>query len=325
MSAEPSAPAPRGAIPSVSTPTVGVIGLGQMGRRMAARLVRAGFPTRGFDIAAGARAASAADGVEVMPSAEQVAASASILLLSLPDQSVLERTLAGADAAKGLEVAGRIIIDTTTTSVETAQRMSNLVGRRGGEFLDAPVTGGTTGAESGRLTFMVGGEVAVFARARPVFEALGIKTVHVGPSGHGQAAKMVNQMLMAAIYVSVAESFSFAAQLGVDVGRVYEAVEGGGAQSRLLSAIRPGLVTGVMRENGNLGQHGKDIDYVMEEACRRRIPLPLTAAVHQFYQLSRALGFAGVASGDMWAVWERVLGVDLSATTGLRASDTGEG
>jgi 3-hydroxyisobutyrate dehydrogenase-like beta-hydroxyacid dehydrogenase len=281
---------------------------------MASRLVRAGFPTRGFDIAAGARAASAAEGVEVLPSAGDVAAASSVLLLSLPDQQVLERTLAGGVDDGALEVGGRIIIDTTTTTVGVAQRLSALVGSRGGAFLDAPVTGGTLGAESGRLTFMVGGDAGVFERVRPVFEALGTKAVHVGPSGHGQAAKMVNQMLMAAIYTSVAEAFAFAAQLGVNIERVYDSVEGGGAQSRLLSAIRPGLLEGRVRENGNLGQHGKDIDYVMEEACGRRIPLPVTSAVHQFYQTARALGFAGAASGDMWAVWERILGIDLSAT-----------
>lgn len=300
--------------PLAEPPTVGVIGLGQMGRPMSANLVRRGFATSGYDVNETALAAAAATGVQNEASARAVLTRSHVVILSLPTEQALETLLVGEGGLCEEDLSGRILVDTTTTTVSLAESMARAVAARGGAFLDAPVTGGVSGAEKGNLTIMVGGDAAAFAEARPVLEAIGERLVHVGPSGHGQVAKMVNQMLMAAIYTSVAEAFAFAAQMGADVSRVYEAVEHGGAESRLLSAIKPSLLNGTVSNNGNLNQHGKDIDYVMAEAIRRQLYLPVAGAVHAFFQMSRSLGFGQVRCHEMWAVWEKLLDIRIKDT-----------
>lgn len=298
----------------MNTQTVGVIGLGQMGKPMAANLVKRGFRTLGCDVSAASLAAAAELGVIPAASAREVFAAADVTVLSLPTQEILEQVVLGAGGLIEVAQAPKIIVDTTTTTVALAQRLHAALAVKGVAFLDSPVTGGVAGAEQAALSIMIGGEAEAVARARPVFDALGNNIVHIGPSGHGQVAKMVNQMLMAAIYTSVAEGFAFAAQFGADVEKVFQAVEQGGAKSKQLSTIGPSLIAGTVRTNGNLAQHGKDIGYVIAEANHRKFFLPITSAVHEFYQLSRTLGFGRNSSHDMWAVWEKLLGIDLRAT-----------
>jgi len=291
---------------------VAVIGLGAMGGPMAANLARKGFRTLGFDPRPEAMAAAREAGVEPASSAADAFRQAEAALLSLPNQETMENVVLG-EGGLLAHAGGRCVIDATTTTVTMAQRVARAVEEAGGAFLDAPVSGGAGGARDGTLCVMVGGERGAFEAHRDVLEAIGTTVVHVGPSGHGQVAKLVNQMLMAAIYVSVAEAFAFAAQLGADVSKVYAAIEKGGCRSALLDAIKPNLLSGVLSTGGNLAMHGKDIDYVMDEATRRKLALPLTAQVHAFYNLSRTLGFGEIWSGEMWAVWEKMLGIDLTA------------
>ena len=291
-----------------------MIGLGQMGRPMAANLVKRGFRTLGVDVSAAAVAAAQSGGVEAVGSVADLLAAADIVVLSLPTQEVLRHVVLGPDGVLASARAGTIVVDTTTATPALAQELAKALAQRGVEFVDAPVTGGVAGAEQGTLSVMMGGSVNAVEAARPVIAAIGTNLVHIGPSGHGQVAKMVNQMLMAAIYTSVAESFAFAVQCDADVARIFQAVENGGARSKLLSDIKPYLLGGTPRTNGNLAQHGKDIDYVVDEANRRNIFLPITSAVHEFYQLSRTLGFGGNSSHDMWAVWEKLLAIDYTKT-----------
>jgi 3-hydroxyisobutyrate dehydrogenase-like beta-hydroxyacid dehydrogenase len=289
-----------------------------MGRPMAANLVRRGFETVGFDVDPVAAETARAMGVFIATSPADLMDRSRVVLLSLPDEPVLENLFTGPGGLIHGPVAGKIFVDTTTTTVTIAERLAEAVASKGGFYLDAPVTGGVGGAEKGSLCMMIGGDAAACERALPVLQALATTVVHVGPSGHGQVAKMVNQMLMAAIFTSVAESFAFAARFGADLAKVYEAVEHGGAQSRLLSAIKPGLLAGSLTGKGNLHQHGKDLDYAMTEAMRRQIHLPITGSVHAFFQLSRALGFGHVRCHEMWAVWEKLLGCKFAGNAGRR-------
>lgn len=293
---------------------VAFIGLGQMGRPMASNLLKHGYPVFGYDAQPLALAQLRGGSVRICPSAAEACAAAEVVVLSLPTESVLEQVLLGPERIPGDALRGKVVVDTTTTTVRMAEMVAAALAHHDCSFLDAPLTGGVSGAESGTLTIMVGGSADTFNRCLPLFRALGSKIVHVGPNGHGQAAKMVNQMLMGAIYTSIAEAFAFATQMEVDVSKVYDAVEEGGAQSKMLSMVKASLLAGTIRKNGNVDQHGKDIDYVMSEANRRRIPLPITSSVHDFYKLARTLGFGEIWSGEMWAVWEKLLGIDHTAT-----------
>lgn len=296
-----------------SIKTVGVIGLGQMGLPMASNLARKGFRVLGHDINPLSPQACARIGVEfTKPS--RLWSEAEVVLLSLPTEKILRSLALDPQGFASGPVRGRVVIDTTTATVALAKEIAAACSASDGAYLDAPVTGGVYGAEQGSLSVMCGGEAADFDRALPVLQAIGSNLVHVGPSGCGQAAKMVNQLLMAAIYVSVAESFAFAAKLGADVEKVYQAVEHGGARSNLLSGIKANLLAGVTQSIGNVDQHGKDVDYALDEANRIHHPLPLAAAVQQAYHQARALGCGHLWSGELWAAQEKILGIKLTDT-----------
>ncbi|MFN3728114.1 MAG: NAD(P)-dependent oxidoreductase [Fimbriimonadaceae bacterium] len=277
---------------------VGVLGLGAMGSRMAARLAAAGHDVCGYD----PHPNSAASEIELMTDEIETVRRAETVLLSLPNQNVQ------ADVVEKIlgAVAGRTIVDTTTTTPTRAMDTARRLSEHGAEFLDAPVTGGTGGAENGTLTVMVGGEQAVLESQMPALSAMGSRIVHIGPHGHGQIAKMVNQLLMAAIYASVGESFALASRWGADISRVYEAVEYGGGQSFLLSAMKADMLAGRIQTEGNLAQHGKDVEYALTEAQRSRAYVPISSAVQQLFRLACVLGLDRAAAGNLWAVWHKL-------------------
>jgi len=190
--------------------TVAFIGLGNMGGPMARNLVKAGHVVRGFDVLA---ANIAAAGAIACASAADAAAGADIVVTMLPAGPHVQKVYGEVlPAAK----AGTLLIDCSTIDVDTARRVASDAAARGLEMLDAPVSGGTTGAEAGTLTFMVGGSEAGFARAQPYLAQMGKTIVHAGGPGNGQAAKICNNMILGISMIAVAEGFSLAAKLGRD-------------------------------------------------------------------------------------------------------------
>lgn len=298
--------------------TVGCIGLGNMGKPMARNVLQNGFAAIGFDIVKANLRELSVHGLQEGESVCEVCRRADVLLLSLPSLPVLRSVM---DDVLSADLGGKILIDTTTATLQAAQELATAVAARGGAFLDSPVTGGIGGAESGKLSIMIGGEREAFDRALPVYQAIGENIVYVGDSGHGQIAKMVNQLMMGAIYCSVAEAFGFAAQHGVDVEKVYQAVEQGGAKSAVLSSMKKRILSGEYGGGHYLAQHGKDIDYVMDEANRSHSYMPVTSAVHEVWNLARAMGLSSLDSGSMFAVWEQLLNRKLNSTIRGEGSD----
>ena len=196
--------------------TVAFIGLGNMGGPMARNLVKAGHVVRGFDVAA---ANIAAAGAVACASAADAAAGADIVVTMLPAGPHVQKVYGEVlPAAK----AGTLLIDCSTIDVDTARRVAADAAARGLEMLDAPVSGGTTGAEAGTLTFMVGGSEAGFARAQPYLAQMGKTIVHAGGPGNGQAAKICNNMILGISMIAVAEGFSLAAKLGLDAQKLFD-------------------------------------------------------------------------------------------------------
>ncbi len=196
--------------------TVAFIGLGNMGGPMARNLAKAGHIVRGFDMAS---ANIAAAGAVACASAAEAAVGADIVVTMLPAgphvQKVYGEVLPAAEA-------GTLLVDCSTIDVDTARRVATDAAARGLEMLDAPVSGGTTGAEAGTLTFMVGGSEAGFARAQPYLAQMGKTIVHAGGPGNGQAAKICNNMILGISMIAVAEGFSLAAKLGLDAQKLFD-------------------------------------------------------------------------------------------------------
>jgi 3-hydroxyisobutyrate dehydrogenase len=196
---------------------IGFIGLGNMGAPMAANLVKAGHEVTGFDLNQAALDALAATGGKVAASAADAVRGAEYVVTMLPAgqhvRDVYQHQGGLIEAVKG---AGPLLIDCSTIDVETARVVAADAERAGLAMLDAPVSGGTVGAQNGTLTFMVGGTEAAFARGKPILEAMGKNIFHAGAPGSGQAVKICNNMMLAINMVGVAEGFVLAQKLGLD-------------------------------------------------------------------------------------------------------------
>ncbi|MEB3067991.1 3-hydroxyisobutyrate dehydrogenase [[Mycobacterium] vasticus] len=203
--------------------TVAFLGLGHMGGPMAANLVKAGHPVHGFDPVPAAVEAAAANGVSMHATATEAVAGADVVITMLPNGDLVK-----ACYLEVLPVAkpGTLFIDSSTISVDDAREAHALAGKHGIAQLDAPVSGGVTGAVAGRLAFMVGGEAAAVQRATPVLEPMAAKIIHCGGTGAGQAAKICNNMVLAVQQVAVAEAFVLAEKLGLADQALFDVMTG---------------------------------------------------------------------------------------------------
>jgi 3-hydroxyisobutyrate dehydrogenase len=199
--------------------TIGFIGLGNMGGPMAANLVRAGHTVRGFDLAAASLAALVAAGGQAADSAAAAVAGAGVVITMLPAGPHVRAVLGGLFDV--LE-SGALLIDSSTIDVATARDMAAAAAGRGFALLDAPVSGGTTGAAAGTLTFMVGGAEDAFARALPLLQSMGRNIVHAGPAGAGQAAKVCNNLILGISMLGVSEAFALADKLGLSAQALFD-------------------------------------------------------------------------------------------------------
>src|SRR6266851_8868952 len=195
--------------------TIGFIGLGNMGAPMAANLVKAQHHVTGYDVVAPPIAALAEKGGHGAASAAQAAAAGDIVITMLPAGPQVRQVYLGPDGVIARARRDALLIDCSTIDVETARAVAAAAAEAGFDMLDAPVSGGVAGANAASLTFMVGGEAEVFARAQPVLAAMGRTIVHAGPAGNGQAAKICNNMILGVSMIAVCEAFSLADRLGL--------------------------------------------------------------------------------------------------------------
>ena len=210
---------------------IGFIGLGNMGAPMARNLAKAGHDVMGFDVAA-----PAPEGVAEVSSAAEAARNAEIVITMLPDGAILRRV---ADEVIPAMEQGAVLLDCSTVDVESARTVAAKAEAAGLGALDAPVSGGIGGAEAGTLTFMVGGSDAAFTKAKPLFDIMGQKAVHCGPSGNGQAAKICNNMILGITMIGTCEAFALADKLGLDRQAMFDVVSTSSGYSWTMNAYCP--------------------------------------------------------------------------------------
>jgi 3-hydroxyisobutyrate dehydrogenase len=202
--------------------TIGFIGLGNMGAPMAANLVKAGHQVTGFDIAAGRAEALATNGGRAAATMAEAAAAGEIVITMLPAGPDVRSVYLGDAGVLAHARRGALLIDCSTIDVETARAVAAAAAAARFDMLDAPVSGGVTGAEAASLTFMVGGGTEGFERARPLLAAMGRTIVHAGPAGNGQAAKICNNMILGVSMIAVCEAFSLAERLGLSTQTLFD-------------------------------------------------------------------------------------------------------
>jgi 3-hydroxyisobutyrate dehydrogenase-like beta-hydroxyacid dehydrogenase len=259
------------------TPDLGFIGLGLMGQAFTKRLVACGYRVTGYDVVADQIARARAHGVQPAASAAEVARASDVVHVCVMTKDDLAAAVFGPDGIAGGAARGKLLVDHSTTEVETTRRFAaRLAADTGMRWVDAPVSGGPPAAEAGTLAIMAGGEEADVAAVRPVLEQLGTCT-HMGPLGAGQVTKMVNQVLVLSNYCVLAEALVLAEAGGVDAGRIPAALGAGYAGSNMLERLYPRLVARDFAPAGYAFQALKDLDMVHGLAKELKVPTPMAS------------------------------------------------
>ena len=217
---------------------IGFIGLGIMGKPMALNLIKAGYPVSVLESSHAATALTEA-GATAYPSSKELAQKVDVVITMLPDSPEVEEVVSGAEGVLAGIQSGALFIDMSTISPSVATKVHALMQEKGVEALDAAVSGGQVGAENASLSIMVGGSASAFARALPIFQAMGKNIVRMGDPGTGQTTKACNQMIVGMTIQAVGEAFTLASKAGVDLVKMREALLGGFAQSRILDLHGP--------------------------------------------------------------------------------------
>jgi len=259
---------------------IGLIGCGRMGGAMAARLMETGEGPICWDADPAARDRAAAAGCAVAQSAAE-AAGADLLILSLPNAAIVEAAMADVAPALG---PGTIVLDTTTSEPQMSRKMAALGAAAGWTFLDGPVSGGPTGARTGAMTMLVGGDEAALEAIRPTLDRLTARIVYVGGPGAGHAAKIANNMLCAANLSLVAEAVRLAEGAGVDPEKLLDGINAGSGRSAVSEVNFPRWVlSGAFDSGFTMGLMRKDVALAVALAEETGVETPAFAPIAQLW------------------------------------------
>lgn len=257
---------------------IGFIGLGVMGMPMALNLVKANYALTVHRV--NERSQSLIDeGATAASSAEEVAEKSEVVVLMLPDTPDVEDVLFGEHGVVAGLTPGSLVIDMSSISPIATVAFADKVTEAGGQYVDAPVSGGDVGARNGELSIFVGGQDDPVARAMPLLQVMGKSITHMGGVGSGQATKVVNQIIVGLTIEAVAEGLALAEASGIDAARVREALTGGFATSRILELHGQRMVDRAFEPGFRLGLHRKDLGLALAAAEHHGTPLPGTRAV----------------------------------------------
>lgn len=291
---------------------IGFVGLGVMGQRMAANLLKAGFPVVVHDInraavnelvSLGARDAGSLVGVAAAP----------VVILMLPDTPDVEAVLFGEGGLAAVLRPETVLVDMSSIAPGATRDFAARLEAKGVAMLDAPVSGGFQGAETGTLSIMVGGDAAVLERCRPVLAAMGRTISHIGGSGAGQVCKACNQVAVALSIQAVAEALTLAKKNGVDPARVREALLGGFAQSRALDLHGQRVLDNNYAAGFRVSLQRKDLRIALEAGSAAGAPLPATAVVQELYGILSATGRADLDNSSLALLLQELAGLDPAA------------
>jgi 3-hydroxyisobutyrate dehydrogenase len=270
---------------------VAFLGLGVMGYPMAGHLARAGHRVTVYNRTSAKAAAWAAEyGGLTAATPREAAAGASVVFACVGNDDDLRSVVLGEHGAFAGMAAGSVLVDHTTASAAVARELHAAAEAQDLSFIDAPVSGGQAGAVNGALTVMCGGDAAPFAAIQPVVMAFAKAVTHLGESGAGQLAKMVNQIAVAGVVQGLAEAIAFGQRAGLDMKQVLEVIGKGAAQSWQMDNRGTTMVEDRFDFGFAVDLMRKDLGLVLDEARRNSAKLPVTALVDQFYADVQAMG-----------------------------------
>lgn len=264
---------------------IGVIGLGNMGRGMALSLLRGGYDVLGLDKNPQTAALAQAEGVTVAADLAQVVARCETIVLSLPTSAIVRALLVGEQGVQSLAVRALTIIDTTTADPEVTRELATVLRTSDIILLDAPVSGGPGGALRGELTMFLGGDEAEVERARPVLSAMGSKLFHIGSTGAGNVAKIVNNLLTAAQLLTAGEAFRMAEAAGVKTEQLLDAVNAGSGRSGVTLFNYPNrIMPGTFNSGFTMQLMRKDVALAVSLYEKLGVDVPVTKEVAELWR-----------------------------------------
>ncbi|MEY3356721.1 MAG: hypothetical protein RJB53_1365 [Pseudomonadota bacterium] len=293
---------------------LGFIGLGIMGAPMCGHLIAGGhkmFVTTRSKVPE----TIAQTGATVCKSAHEVASRADIIFLMVPDTPDVERVLFGDQGVASGLTQGKVVVDMSSISPIATKEYAKKINALGGEYLDAPVSGGEVGAKNAALTIMVGGSDTTFDRVKPLFELMGKNITLVGGNGDGQTAKVANQIIVALNIEAVSEALLFAAKAGADPAKVRQALMGGFAASRILEVHGERMINRTFNPGFRIELHQKDLNLALASARALGVSLPNTATAQELFNACSANGGKAWDHSAMVKALEKLANFEIGQKT----------
>ena len=287
---------------------VAFLGLGIMGRPMAANLVKAGHEVTVWNRTPGKEV----EGARIGSSPAEAANGAEVVWISVSDTGAVESVLFGSQGVEKSLVEGMTIVDSSTISPSATRKFAERVRSRGVQYVDAPVTGSKVGAENGTLIFIVGGDDVVIEALKPLFAAMGKQVFRMGETGKGQAAKLAMNLQIAIIYEGFAEALTLATKLGVDAEVMLPLIQASMVRSGVVDYKAPFVLKRDFTANFPLRLMHKDIHLALEAAKEARVKLPALETVEEIYEVATEDGYENLDYAATLTLLEKWAGVEVS-------------
>lgn len=292
---------------------IGFIGVGAMGKPMAKNLLKEGLTVYAFDVVKANVEELTPLGAIACETNHKVAASADVIFTSLPNASIVETVMNGSDGVFNSCRPGSIIIDMSSVSPASTLKMSKIAAQKGLSYVDAPVSGGTKGAEEGTLTIMVGASDAVFNTIAPILKIIGSNIYHVGDTGLGDAIKIVNNLLLGCNMASLAEALVLGVKCGLKAETMQEIISSSSGRSYAMDAKYQKFIMAREFAGGfAMDLQHKDLGLALEAGKESNVPLPMTAMATQIFESGRAMGLGREDMSAVIKVWENMTGVKVA-------------
>ena len=285
---------------------VAFLGLGIMGQRMAANLVKAGHEVTVWN-----RHAKQLEGARVAATAAQAAQGAEVVWICVADTAAVEQILFGAEGVESALSSGMVVVDSSTISPSATLRFAERVRAKGADYVDAPVTGSKAGAADGTLVFIVGASEELVARLQPLFAAMGNNAIRAGNTGKGQAAKIAMNLQIALIFEGFAEALTLATKLGVDTQQLLTLIDATMVRSGVVDYKGPFILNRDFTPNFPLRLMHKDIRLTLEAAKEARVKLPALETVEEIYEMATEDGHKDLDYAATLTLLEKWAGVQV--------------
>ncbi len=291
---------------------LGFVGLGAMGKPMAKRLIGLGHDLFVYDVVKKAVEELVEDGAVMCSSPCEVAKATQLTFLSLPNSAIVIRVVSGIEGVLAGAAEGHTIIDLSSVDPNSTRMLAAEAKKKGIDYMDAPVSGGVSGAEAGSLTIMLGAPATSVEKVLPILSLLGKKIVHVGDVGAGDAVKIVNNLLLGANMAALAEALVLGRIMGLEAEKMEKIIGQGSGKSYVLDAkMRNFIMKGNFQPGFAVNLQYKDLGLALDAARDSKMPLPMTSQAIQLFEMARARGYGDEDMSSVIKIWEELMEIEV--------------